>query len=104
MRKESRFQAELIAELKVRFPGCVVLKNDAGYLQGFPDLLVLHGDKWGALEAKRDGRAGKRPNQEYWVKALGLMSFAAFIHPENKQEVLDGLQQTFSAGGPARVS
>ena len=39
--RENQFQAKLIRELKTVFPGCVVLKNDASYLQGFPDLLIL---------------------------------------------------------------
>ena len=57
---ESKFQANLIKELKKRFEGCVVLKNDAGYLIGIPDLLVLYEDKWAALECKRDIRQMSR--------------------------------------------
>lgn len=86
---ESKFQSELIKELKDRLPGCYVLKNDAGYLQGVPDLLVLYGDKWATLECKRDSKASHRPNQEYHVNAMNEMSFSRFIFPENKEEVLD---------------
>ena len=39
---ESKFQAGLIKELKERFPGCMVLKNDPNYIQGIPDLTVLY--------------------------------------------------------------
>ena len=47
---ERDFQAKLIMELKVRFQGCMVLKNDSSYIQGIPDLLVLYKDRWATLE------------------------------------------------------
>lgn len=98
--KESEFQAKLIYELRQMFPGCVILKNDANYIQGFPDLLILYGDKWAALECKREKDAHVQPNQKWWVNIkLKSMSFASFIYPENKEEVLNVLQQTFGVGG-----
>lgn len=99
--KENSFQASLIKEIKERFPGCVVLKNDPNYLQGFPDLLVLHKNKWAALECKRSGTAKHQPNQDHYVNKLAGMSFASFIYPENKEEVLDAIQQTLESGGAA---
>ncbi len=93
--RENQFQAKLIRELKTVFPGCVVLKNDASYLQGFPDLLILYNDKWAALECKREQDAHKQPNQAYYVDKLKGMSYASFICPENRNEVLNELQQTF---------
>ena len=94
---ESDFQAKLIAELKQRFPGCVVLKNDPGYLQGFPDLTVFYKDKWATLECKKSARSKKQPNQEFYVGYLNGLSFSRFIYPENKEEVLNDLQQAFGA-------
>ena len=93
---ESKFQAKLIKELKDIFPGCIVLKNDSSYLQGIPDLLVLYKNKWAMLEAKQSARASHRPNQEYYVDKLDAMSFARFIYPENKDEVLDELDLYFT--------
>lgn len=92
---ESKFQAKLIKDLKNRFEGCVVLKNDSSYIQGIPDLLVLFEDKWAMLEVKDSFNATVRPNQDYYVDLLDDMSFAAFICPENKEEILNDLQQTF---------
>lgn len=92
---ESKFQASLIKELKERFPGCIVIKNDPNYIQGLPDLLILYNNKWRALECKRSGSASKRPNQEFYVNTMNEMSFSRFIYPENKEEVLNDLQQTF---------
>lgn len=95
--RESQFQAKLIKDLKKRFPGCIVMKSDAGYLQGIPDLLILYNDKWASLECKQSVSAKKQPNQEYYVDKMNEMSFSHFIYPENKEEVLSELQQTFQS-------
>lgn len=92
---ENRYQANLIRKLKKIFPGCMVLKNDANYIQGIPDLIVLHNDCWACLECKRQQGASIRPNQQYYVDKLNEMSFARFICPENEEEVLGELQQAF---------
>lgn len=94
---ESKFQGALIKELKTLFPGCLVLKNDPNYIQGFPDLTVLYRDKWALLESKRETKASHRPNQDYYIDIADDMSFARFICPENKQEVLHELQQAFES-------
>ena len=95
--KESKFQADLKKELKTRFPGCIVTKLDSSDIQGIPDLLVLYKNKWACLENKRDSRASKRPNQEYYVNKMNEMSFARFIYPENREEVLDELSKAFES-------
>ena len=92
---ESAFQSQLIKELKVRFPGCIVTKTDPTYLQGIPDLLILYKNKWAMLECKKNAHAKKQPNQEYYVGHMNQMSFSRFIFPENKEEVLNELQQAF---------
>ena len=94
--RENQFQAKLIKELKDIFPGCIIMKNDSGYLQGIPDLLVLYNDKWASLECKRSAVAKRQPNQEYYVGKMNEMSFSRFICPENKEEVLHDLQQAFN--------
>ena len=94
---ESEFQAKLIAELKIIFPGCVVMKNDANYIQGIPDLTILYKDKWACLECKQSKNSKKRPNQGYYIEKLNEMSYSSFIFPENKEEVLRELQQAFES-------
>ena len=91
---ERDFQAKLIKELKVMFKGCIIIKNDPNYIQGIPDLLILYRDKWAALEVKKSGTAHHQPNQEYYVELMDEMSYASFIYPENKEEVLYELQQS----------
>lgn len=90
---ESEFQKKLIDELKMIFPGCIILKNDANYLQGVPDLILLYEDHWAMLECKRTAKASHRPNQDYYISKLGKMSYASFVYPENKEEVINELQQ-----------
>ena len=94
MALERDFQAKLIKELKMIFKGCIIMKNDSSYIQGIPDLIILFEDKWAALEVKKSATASHRPNQEYYVDLMDRMSFAAFIYPENKEEILYELQQT----------
>lgn len=89
------FTAKLVKELKELFPGCIVLHNDPQMIQGIPDLVILFEDRWAALESKAWERARRRPNQEHYVNLLDDMSFAAFISPDNKEEVLYGLQLAF---------
>lgn len=104
MGKESTFQTHVIHELRRRFRGCVILKNDAGYMQGIPDLIILYKDKWAMLEVKKSEDADEQPNQGYYVEDLNRMSFASFIYPENEEEVLNALQQSFRPRRSTRVS
>ena len=47
--KESEFQQNLILKIRTMFDGCIILKNDASYLQGIPDILILFRRRWAAL-------------------------------------------------------
>ena len=49
---ERDFQKGLIKELKNRYPGCIVLKNDPNYKKAIPDLTILYGSCWATLEVK----------------------------------------------------
>lgn len=102
--KESKFQSDLISELESLFPGCYVTKQET-YTQGIPDLLILYKNKWAMLECKasEEDRYDPRPNQEYYVDMFNKMSFAAFIYPENKNEVLYELEQTFCPRRRSRI-
>lgn len=93
---ESKFQSELKKEIQERLPGCIIMKNDSSCIQGIPDLLILYEDKWATLECKKSASAKHRPNQDYYVEKMNDMSFSAFIYPENKEEVLNDLEQSLS--------
>jgi len=95
--KEREFQADLVKELKKTFKGCIVTKLDSSYIQGVPDLLILYKNFWATLECKKNKGAHHQPNQEYYVNKMNDMSFSRFIFPENKEEVLNDLQQAFKS-------
>lgn len=98
-RDEKEFQDNLIKEIENRFDGSIVFKNDPEYIQGIPDLLVVYKDRWAALECKKNATASHRPNQDYYVNKMDGMSFASFIYPENKEEVLHEMERSFGIRG-----
>lgn len=102
--RESVYQHSLIKRLKKLLPGCVVLKTDASYIQGFPDLVIFYGPRWAALECKASSKAARRPNQEYYISKLAQMGFARFISPETERTVLDELLSAFGVTRTTRIS
>lgn len=94
---ENKFKTNLIKEIKERLPGSMVLHLDPTECQGVPDILILYKDKWAALEGKKNGRASHRPNQNFYVEKMNDMSYAAFIFPENKEEILNDLQHALES-------
>ena len=94
---ESKFQKELMDKIRSEYPGCVILKNDSGYIQGCPDWTILYEDKWAVLECKREANAKKQPNQEYYVDKLNDMSFSRIVYPSNEEEVLRELREAFKS-------
>ncbi len=101
---ESVYQKKLLKKLERMFPGCVITKNDAGYMQGIPDRTLFFGPRWAMLEIKDSLAAKRQPNQEHYVQQFNEMGFAAFICPENEEEVLTALQEALSPRRTARVS
>ena len=96
-RRENEFQKTIIKELKETFEDCIVTKLNSGYIQGIPDLLILHKDRWATLECKRHKNAHVQPNQQYYVDKMNKMSFSRFIYPENKEEVFNDLHKAFKS-------
>lgn len=92
---ESKYQADLILRIKDMFPGCIIQKTDANYIQGFPDLLILFNKKWACLEVKQSSSAPLRPNQKWYIDRLDSMGYANIIYPENEIDVLNDLSNYF---------
>lgn len=94
---ESKFNEILISELQRRFPGCVIKKQDPlTDHQGIPDKLILWNGRWAMLESKAYLKAKHQPNQDYWVEKYNDLSFAAFVSPENYEEILDRMESVLS--------
>lgn len=94
---ESKFQKELIDDIKERLPGCIILKNDPSYIQGMPDLTILWNYRWAVLEVKRAKNSPLQPNQKYYVDVLNKMSYSRIVYPDNKEEILNELQHTLGS-------
>lgn len=97
MRSETAYQNRLINKLRELFPGCHIQRNDPRENQGIPDLLILYHGRWAMLEVKASVGSRSRPNQEHHVGTFNEMSFAAFIYPENEDEVLHDLAASLRA-------
>lgn len=93
---ENKFQRYVIDRVRQIFIGCVVMKNDANYIQGIPDLTVLTDKGWFCLETKKSKDSDLRPNQWHYLNLLDDLSFARVVYPENVEEVLRELQRTFA--------
>lgn len=100
---ESIFKSKLKKELENIFPGSIVIDGNANEIQGFPDVLILYKNKWAALECKQNENSTRRPNQEYYIGLLNDMSYASFIWPDIKEEVLNELQQALTPRRMPRV-
>jgi hypothetical protein len=92
---ETKYQTILMKKITELMPGACCFKQDATLYQGIPDLLILCGPRWAMLEVKLSESSPEQPNQRFWVDHYNQMSFAAFIYPENEEEVLRGLQLAF---------
>ena len=92
------FEGVFVLSYNATKPMTIVMKNDSGHIQGIPDITILYKDRWAALECKKNEGASKRPNQSYYIDKMNEMSFARFIFPENKEEVLNELEQALSTG------
>lgn len=103
-KNEAEYQQYLVREIYKLLPGkrmidTIVIVTDPNYLQGIPDLLVLHHSKFAFLEVKLSEKSKQQPNQEWYVRRWGEFVFSAFIYPENEREVLSALQQALAGGG-----
>lgn len=103
---EGEFRKELITLLQDMFDGCFIFSNHPVALrrQGIPDILILYKDRWAMLELKRSSGAARQPNQAYYVEMFNQMSYAAFISPENMEDILYELQLALGLGRSTRIS
>jgi hypothetical protein len=95
---EREFQSHLIRRIEEELlPGSFVIKNDPNYRQGIPDLTVFYGGRWALLEVKASEKSKERPNQRWYIERWSEVTFAAFIYPENEEEVLSALQSALES-------
>lgn len=95
--KESDFQKKVIKRLKEEFPNCVVMKQDATYKQGIPDLVVFFGKHYAMLECKISVTAHHQPWQDYYIRHFNEWSYASFVYPSNLESVIEKLKEVFAS-------
>jgi len=89
---EKKLQAEIIKFLQSR--GAYVLKNDANYRQGVPDLSFWHPDLSGMIEVKATEKSPFRPLQEKTLQKLEEMGiFVCVIYRENWPQMQANFEQ-----------
>lgn len=97
---ESRYQnTVLVPKLRRLFPGCMIEKF-SDLRQGYSDLIIIWYGLAAVLEVKAFEGAEEQPNQRPYIedwKRSGQFIYAAFIYPENEEEVLGGLQRSFES-------
>lgn len=98
IKKETKFERELMKDLEDLLPGCMIFKLDSADYQGIPDRLILFRNIWFSLEVKESADAEHQPNQDWYVDSMNRMSFAAFVYPENKEETIRAICRTFGIG------
>lgn len=82
---EKKLQSEIIKYLQGK--GAYVLKNDASYRQGVPDLSFWHPDLSGFIEVKAHDTSPFQPLQEPTIKKLHEVgAFCEIIYWENWDE------------------
>lgn len=75
-------------------PKAIIMKNDANYVQGIPDWIVIDQSGVYIFEIKRNKCASRQPNQEYYINYFRKLGYyAAIVYPENEEEVLDAIQR-----------
>lgn len=94
--RESDFQKKVIKRLKEEFPNCVVMKQDATYKQGIPDLVVFFGKHYAMLECKISATAHHQPWQDYYIQQFNEWSYASFVYPDNLEKVIERLKEVFA--------
>lgn len=89
---EKKLQREIIQFLKSK--GAYVLKNDATYRQGVPDLSFWHPDLNGFIEVKANEKSPYQPLQLVTIKKLKDMGvFCEVISIENWNQWRNKLNQ-----------
>ena len=96
-KKRITISTQISKKIEKMFPEALVYITDGNYIQGFPDIIILFKKRWAALECKRSRESHHQPLQDYYISKMNVMSFARFVYPENEEEVLNDLQQTFKS-------
>lgn len=93
---EALFRTNFLKKVKDLSPDIFIEFADPGRRNGIPDVIIFYKDKYARIETKRSKDASKRLHQQYYIdyfNSIGI--YAAFLSPENKEEVFNALRRYF---------
>lgn len=93
MKHENKYQQQLMERLEETFVADAKIFKSSPYApQGWPDITIIHkSGRWAFLETKKSKNEPHQPNQDWYVDLLDNWGFAAFIYPENEDDVIEEL-------------
>lgn len=95
---ESAFKNVLIDKIRELCRSTIYIIKPDPSQRSMPDLILLGPNgRWAALEIKRGPLSDRRPNQEFHIGMMDVMSYAKIVHPENMREILDDLERLFTS-------
>lgn len=93
---EASFRTNFLKKVKDLSPEIFIEFADPHRVNGIPDVIIFYKGKHARLETKRSKDASKRLHQEYYINYFNSQGiYAAFLMPENKEEVFNALRRYF---------
>lgn len=93
---ESAFKKKVKNKIQNKFNNIEIFELDSSRKRSIPDMLIVGRDCWAALEFKRSNKAHLQPNQAERISNLSKIGYAAFIFPENEEDIFHDLEKLFS--------
>lgn len=94
--RESEFRTKFLHDFKKLSPDIIIEFANANRRNGIPDVIIFYKKKHARLETKKSKDASKRQLQEYYIEYFNKQGiYAAFLMPENKEEVFNELRRYF---------
>ena len=94
--RESNFRTNFLKDFKALSPDIIIEFADPNRRNGIPDVIIFYKKKHARLETKRSKNASKRLHQQYYIDYFNSQGiYAAFLTPENKEEVFNALRRYF---------
>ena len=97
LKSETVFSREFRQAISKVYPETIWIRTSPNQIQGIPDWIMLYQNRYFVFEFKKYEGAPSRPNQPYYVALLNDWSYARFVYPENREEVLDEVFKILSS-------
>ena len=93
---EATFRTKWLNKFKKLSPDIFIEFADPKRKNGIPDVIIFYKKKYARLETKRSKNASKRLHQQYYIDYFNSQGiYAAFLTPENQEEVYNALRRYF---------